>query len=399
MIFGVLIVENAYIYVIVESMKIQRVNQIQEVLKRKSILLLGPRRTGKSYFSKRQLSPDRYYNLLRGETFRKLSSRPSTIREELTPDDKLVVIDEIQKIPELMDEVHALIEDFPEVRFLLTGSSARKLKREHTSLMAGRAKQITFTPFSSVEIPNFDLNKIIETGTLPPVYFSEDPYDELLDYVGLYLKEEIRDEALVRNFSNFSHFLDVAARSNGQIINFSAIASDSQVPPRTVKEYFNLLEDTLMGNMLRPIEQMGKRKVISKAKFYFFDIGVVNALLEREKVSNKSPEFGDLFEHFIYLELRNYILAKSPRSKMNYWNINKRAEVDFVINKKIAIEVKATELVTEKHFKGLKLMAEDYELERKIVVSRDSTPRKVNDIEIIPYRDFCELLWAGKLFK
>ena len=259
-------------------------------------------------------------------------------------------------------------------------------------------KAAGFYPFTTAEIPDFDLQRIINFGTLPSIYLSDDPYDELLDYVGLYLKEEIRAEALVRNIENFSYFLEIAAKSNGQLINFSQVGSDAQVPPRTVREYFGLLEDTLMGNMLRPIEQIGKRKVTSKSKFYFFDIGVVNALLERESVSMKSNEFGNLFEHFVYLELKNYINAKRVRSKLNYWSISNQAEVDFVVDEEIAIEVKATELVTEKHLKGIKIMSEDYKLKQKYVVSCDNSKRQVDDVTILLYREFCHMLWAGKIF-
>lgn len=379
-------------------MEIQRITNIKKILKTKSILLLGPRRTGKSYFIRNQLGDHKYYNLLHADTFRRLTSRPSLIRESIKESDHIVVIDEIQQIPELMNEVHAMIEESPHVHFLLTGSSARKLKREHTSLMAGRAKKMIFYPFVSSEIPNFSLERVIQYGTLPPVYFSDEPYEELLDYVGLYLKEEIRAEALVRNIENFSHFLEVTAKLNGQIINFSQVGSDAQVPPRTVKEYFVLLEDTLLGSMLTPIEQMGKRKVISKSKFYFFDLGVVNALIERKNVSMKSSEFGDLFEHFIYLELVNYINFKKSTDKINYWSIQNKTEVDFIINKTIAFEVKATDLVIQKHIKGLKLMSEDYPLERKYIISRDPEVRKIEDITILPYRTFCSMLWRGELF-
>jgi predicted AAA+ superfamily ATPase len=378
--------------------RIRRKTDIGEILKKKSVLLLGPRRTGKSFYIRNQLGPHKYYNLLHADTFRKLTLRPSLIRESLQAEDRLIVIDEIQKVPQLMDEVHAMIEEIPEIKFLLTGSSARKIRREHTSLMAGRAKRMIFYPFVSAEIPEFSLEQVIQYGTLPPVYLSDDPYEELLDYVGLYLKEEIRAEALVRNIENFSHFLEIAAKSNGHIINFSQVGSDAQVPPRTVKEYFTLLEDTLMGNMLTPIEQVGKRKVISKSKFYFFDIGVVNALIERKTVSMKSTEFGELFEHFIFLELKNYINFKGAKDSINYWNIKNKTEVDFIINKSIAIEVKATELVTEKYLNGIKLMSEDYDLTAKYVVSRDAEVRKIEDITVLPYQIFCKMLWNKEIF-
>jgi len=378
-------------------MKVIRKNSITKTLERKSVLLLGPRRTGKSFFIRNQLGEHKYYNLLHADTFRRLSSRLSLIREELNPEDKLIVIDEIQKLPELMDEVHAMIEESPNLHFLLTGSSARKLKRSHTSLMAGRAKQMFFFPFTTAEIENFNLEQITNFGTLPPIWLSDDPYNDLLDYVGLYLKEEIRSEALVRNIENFSHFLEVAAKSNGKILNYSEIGRDAQVPPRTVKEYFHLLEDTLMGTTLKPIEQQGKRKAVSKSKFYFFDIGVVNALLERKSVSLKGPEFGDVFEHFIFLEIKNYIFSNGLRSHLNFWGIDNKTEVDIIIDKKIAIEVKASKLITEKHCKGLKVFSATYHPERKIIVSRDNEYRRIDDIEILPYQLFLKMLWDDEI--
>lgn len=378
--------------------KFKRIIPLEAILKRKSILLLGPRRTGKSYFIINQIKPDRIINLLEADTFRKFSARPELLREVIQNDDKIVAIDEIQKIPSLMDEVHLLIES-RKIKFILTGSSARKLSRTHTSLMAGRAKRMFLHPLVSAEVPNYKLNDILTYGSLPIVFNSEDPWDELKDYTGLYLKEEILEEALVRKIENFSRFIDFAAMSNGQILNYESIARDAQVPARTIREYYALLEDTLMGFMLNPVRSTSKRKCISTGKFYFFDIGVVNAIVERKSVSVKTKEYGALFEHFICLELLAYIDYFSPDTKLAFWRIDEETEVDFVVNEKIAIEVKAVGMAQEKHFKGLNRFSQNEKVEKKIIVSLDKEKRKVDDIIIYPYDLFLNDLWLGKIFK
>jgi len=233
------------------------------------------------------------------------------LRESITSKHRLVVIDEIQKLPLLMDEVHSLIEERG-TRFILTGSSARKLRRSHTSLMAGRATRLLLHPFTAQELgEKFDLDQRLQFGGLPPVTLQDGPDDawrELNDYTGDYLKEEILAEALVRKIDAFSRFLQVAATANGEILNFESVASDAQVPARTIREYFALLEDTLIGSTLEPIQWKGSkaRKCTATAKFYFFDCGVLNALLKRKHLRSDSPEFGNLFETWIYQELRTY---------------------------------------------------------------------------------------------
>ena len=377
--------------------KIARIIPINEVLKRKSVLLLGPRRTGKSFFLHHQVKPDRIINLLEADVFRKFSARPEFLRELLTPKDKIVAIDEIQKLPSLMDEVHSLIES-SDIKFILTGSSARKLNKTHTSLMAGRAKRMYLHPLVSAEIENFDLIKILKHGSLPIVFNSTDPWDELKDYSGLYLKEEIQAEALVRKIENFSRFLEFAAISNGQLLNYESIAQDAQVPARTIREYYALLQDTLMGYIINPIKSTSKRKCISTGKFYFFDIGVLNSIVDRESVSSKTKEFGYLFEHFIFLELRAYIDYFSPTSRLEFWRVDEDAEVDFVINNDIAIEVKSTEFVQEKHLKGLKKFSSTEKTKKQIIVSLDKEKRRIGDITVYPYKEFLKALWKGTFF-
>lgn len=379
-------------------MKFKRIIPLENILKRKSVLLLGPRRTGKSFFISNQIKPDRIINLLEADTFRKFSARPELLREIIQDKEKIIAIDEIQKLPLLMDEVHSLIETRA-IKFILTGSSARKLARSHTSLMAGRAKRMYLHPLVSAEITDYKLNEILIFGSLPIVFNTDDPWDELKDYAGLYLKEEILAEALVRKIENFSRFIDFAALSNGQILNYESIARDAQVPARTIREYYALLEDTLMGYILNPIKATTKRKCVSAGKFYFFDIGVLNSIIDRRTVIAKTKEYGALFEHFIFLELKAYIDYFSSDSTLGFWRIDEENEVDFIVNDKIAIEVKATELVHDKHLKGLIKFSQNEKVEKKIIVSLDKAKRKIGDIVIYPYQIFLKDLWDGEIFK
>ena len=381
-----------------ESKNIHRAVPLNRDLKSSSVLLLGPRRTGKSWLIRNQLQPDQTYNLLRSDTFQQLSARPSLIRESLKKTDRLVVIDEIQKLPSLMDEVHLMIEETP-VRFLLTGSSARKLKRTHTSLMAGRAKTRLLFPFSSAELGDlFDLERCLKFGTLPPVFLADDPEETISTYVGDYLREEIQAEALTRKIENFSRFLYQAAMTNTELINFESIGSDAQVPARTIREYYRILEDTLLGSCLEPLQTTGKRKAVSHSKFYFFDIGVANALLNTFAITDRHPLYGKNFEHFIYNELRAYLSYFKAKSKLCFWRTQTGQEVDFVIDGEIAIEAKATKLASERDLKGLSAISSEVPIRRRILISRDLHRRHLKGVEIFPIHEFVKELWAGKIF-
>jgi predicted AAA+ superfamily ATPase len=375
----------------------KRIIPIAQILKRKGVLLLGPRRTGKSFLIKHQIKPNKIINLLKSETFRNYSSRPELLREIIDSKDKIVAIDEIQKLPILMDEIHNLIES-TSVKFILTGSSARKLSKNYTSLMAGRVKLMRLHPLVFPEIDNFELNRVLQFGSLPIVYNSSDPWDELRDYTGLYLKEEIQAEAMVRKIENFSRFIDFAAMTNGDILNYESIGRDSQVPARTIREYYNILQDTFMGEILHPIKSSNKRKCISSGKFYFFDLGVLNSILQRKSISSKTKEYGKLFEHFIYLEIKAYINYFSQDSKVEFWRIDEETEVDFIINEEIAIEVKSADLIQDKHLKGLINFIGKGPIKKHIIVSLDKQNRKIGLIEVMPYSDFLHQLWDGKLF-
>ena len=369
---------------------------LSETFKRKSVLLLGPRRTGKSALIRHELKGCKIYNLLESDVFLRLSRNQAWIRESLTPHDKLIVIDEIQKLPSLMDEVHTMIEEFG-VRFLLTGSSARKLRRSYTSLMAGRAKTLRLFPFVSAEIDDFDLDRVLLYGTLPPIYLADDPRDELRTYVGDYLKEEIQAEAFSRNIQSFSRFLQRAALSSGELLNFESIGRDAQVPPRTIREYYSVLEDTLIGVMLEPLSTQAKRKSISKGKFYFFDVGVMNALVGNTQLPAGTPAYGTAFEHFIFQELYAYVSYFHPDKTLQFWRSTTHQEVDFVIKDALALEVKATRLCDAKDFKGLHVFSKENSVPKCIVVCNEPTKRKVGTVEIYPYRLFLKELWEGVL--
>jgi predicted AAA+ superfamily ATPase len=376
---------------------VSRLIPLDQHLNSGSVLLLGPRRTGKSWIIRNELKPDLVYNLLQSDTFQELSARPSLIRESIKPNTRLVVIDEIQKLPSLMDEVHLMIEE-TNAHFLLTGSSARKLKRTHTSLMAGRAKTRYLFPFTSAELgQKFDLFQALKFGMLPPVYLSDDPEDIISSYTGDYLREEIMAEALTRKIENFSRFLLQAAMCNAELINYESIGNDAQVPARTIREYYQILVDTLLGYMLEPLATTGKRKPVSHSKFYFFDVGIVNAIVGSFQITQNHPSFGKCFESFIMCELKAYLSYLHPKAMLHFWRTQLGDEVDFVINGEIAIEVKSTKMVTEIDLKGLKVMGEEHKLRRKIIVSRDSRKRVLNGVEILPYQNFLEDLWGGNI--
>lgn len=379
-------------------MYVKRIIPIEDDLNKNSVLLLGPRRTGKSAYIRNQAPPHKIYDLMKADVFLRLSRRPSLIRESLRPEDQLLIIDEIQKLPGLMDEVHVMIEEFG-IRFLLTGSSARKLKRTHTSLMAGRARTRRLLPFVYPELENFDLQRVLRFGTLPPIYASPEPEEDLINYAGTYLREEIQAEALSRNIESFSRFLSQAALNSGELLNFEAVGRDAQVAARTIREYYSVLEDTLVGTMLAPLGTTGKRKAISKGKFYFFDIGVVHALTDEFSVPEKTPAYGKAFEHFIWQELFAYHNYFARRKPINFWRDINGAEVDFILDTSLAIEVKAAKLIHDRQLKGLIAITEqnDHKIQRRMVVCREPQRRTVNGIEIVPYQEFLEDLWAARI--
>jgi predicted AAA+ superfamily ATPase len=374
---------------------IGRALDVARLAGRKSLFLFGPRQTGKSALVRHTLPAARVFDLLDPDVFLTLSRRPQRVGEELGPDDRLVVLDEIQKLPVLLDEVHRLIEG-RNIRFVLTGSSARKLRRGGINLLGGRAPSRTLHPFTYGELgAKFDLDRALDRGLLPSIYFSEDPKDDLRAYVGTYLKEEVAAEALTRNVPAFSRFLEVAALCHGTMLNFSQVASDAQVPLSTVREYFHILEDTLVARLLPAWTRTRKRKSIGTAKHYFFDVGVARHLQHRSGLARRSPEFGEAFESYIFHELSTYIDYTDASLPLAYWRSTSNFEVDFVLADRTAIEVKAKDPVGERDLRGLRALREEGMLKAYVVVTLESRPRTVDGIRLLPWRHFLAELWDG----
>jgi len=365
---------------------------------RKSYFILGPRQTGKTWLIRKQLKGAKIYNLLESDTFARLSRAPERIRQELTNTDKLIVIDEVQKLPILLDEVQLLIEE-KGIRFILTGSSARKLRSGGANLLAGRALFRSLHPLCYAELKDkLDLNRALTHGLLPAMYLAEDPFEDLQAYTGTYLKEEVVAEGAARNVPAFSRFLEVAALNNACLINYTNVANDSQVAPSTVRDYYQILEDTLLGTQLLAWKSSKKRKAITTSKFYFFDVGITRALQGRRALDRNSADFGEAFETYIHHELRSYIDYCQPgKLALNYWRSTSGFEVDFILGDKIAIEVKASKNISPTMLKGLKALREENRQERYICVCLENTPRKTEAIEIMPYDLFLRALWEGEL--
>lgn len=376
-------------------MNIERLLDLRKELEKKSFFLFGPRQTGKSWLIRHSLKEFRTYNLLDNETYLTLSRSPRRIREEAGPRDRIIIVDEIQKLPSLLDEIHLLIEERG-LHFLLTGSSARKLRRGGVNLLGGRARVRYLHPFSYWELKeHFDLTKALNHGLLPPIYFSDDPEEDLKVYIGTYLKEEVAAEGLTRNVPAFSRFLEVAALCNGQLINYAKISNDAQVARSTVQEYFQILKDTLLAWEVTPWRRSRKRKPISTSKFYFFDPGVVRVLQNRNVLKKGSPEFGGALETYIFHELKAFTHSRSF-GEVSYWRSISGYEVDFILGDALALEVKASRNVGLQDLKGLKALQEEKKIKHYVVVSLEERPRTVRGICILPWKDFLARLWSGE---
>ena len=370
-----------------------RILNLPALLKKRSHFLLGPRGVGKSTLITQTLPMAKIYDLLDATTFQRLLREPTLISQE-TQADTVVVIDEIQKYPSLLDEVHRLIVRRKQI-FLLTGSSARKLRKAGTNLLAGRAFQARLFPLTSQEIPNFDLMSYLNTTGLPEFCSLNGAQEYLEAYVGMYLQEEILAEALTRNLAGFSRFLEVVALCNGEEISYANIASDCGVPARTLESYFGILNDTLIGFAIPPFLKTSKRKAITRSKYLLFDIGVVNTLTKRGHVEPKSELFGRMFEHFIALELRAFLSYCCISMPLQYWRSTSHFEVDFIIGDILALEVKGTDLVNDKHLKGIRALKEEGCIQTYGVVSLDPVERITADgIYIWPWKLFLDKLWS-----
>ncbi|OFZ78671.1 MAG: hypothetical protein A2583_07145 [Bdellovibrionales bacterium RIFOXYD1_FULL_53_11] len=389
-----------------------RILDLSSTLKIKSLFLFGPRQTGKTTYLGKQFGNALNINLLHSQKQLELLGHPHRLREIIktfkpanNQDGRLIIIDEIQKIPALLDEVHLHIEEYKNDRFILTGSSARKLKKTGINLLGGRARMHRLEPIVHPERKKQDISwrKSLQWGGLPAVLLSENPANELYDYIDVYLNEEIKAEALVRSLPAFSRFLEIAAANNAEQVVYDAIASDvGGISAVTIKEYFQVLEDTLVGSRLHAFQKTVKRKPVSSPKFYFFDTGIANTLLKRNDIMEKTPEYGQALEHLVYCELRAFVSYRIPkRYELFFWRTQSRHEVDFILlnpdQEITAIEVKAASNVTDRHLAGLRAIKQETGIKiiHSIIVCNESSPRTTEDgIQILPVEQFLDFLWS-----
>ena len=384
---------------------LERILKLQDV-EDDSLFLWGSRQTGKSTLLKARFPKARLYDLLKTDLRMAFQLRPALLREEceLLDEGELVIIDEVQKVPALLDEVHWLMENRG-LRFILSGSSARKLRRSGANLLGGRALRCTLFPLVSAEIPDFDLHRALNNGLLPRHYLVANPSKRIQAYIGDYLQQEIVEEAIVRQLDAFTRFLQVAALSNTEIVNYTNIAQDCGVSAKTVKEYFTILEETMLGFYLPAYTKVVKRKLIQSPKFYYFDVAIPNHLLRRTPLQPGTDLYGHALEHLVVQELRAFVSYTFGEDKtMSYWRtLDNKYEVDVLISDArshqvdVAIEVKASDHVVSSDTKGLKAFGEEHPNAKLILLSMEERPRMLNGIEIWPVAEFLPRLWGRKV--
>jgi predicted AAA+ superfamily ATPase len=377
---------------------------------RQSAFLWGARKTGKSTFLREAFPGSVSFDFLRTDLLIAFTTRPALLREQLLakPPSSLVlpvILDEVQKVPALLDEVHGLIEGHG-LRFVLCGSSARKLKRGRANLLGGRAWRYEMLPLVSAEFPGaaegeegMDLLRALNNGLIPSHYLSANPRKSLEAYVRDYLKEEVFDEGLTRNVPAFSRFFEALGYCHGELINHANIARDCGVDAKTVKEYFQILCDTLLGRFVLPYKKRQERQVISKApKFYLFDVGVAGAVAKRRIVEPRGDLFGKAFEHLVFMELVAHASYSELAYEIHFWRTKGGAEVDFVLGGgEVAIEVKGTSRVDDRDLRSLRLFGETHRPRSSIVVCNESAERVVDGIRVVPWRSFFQELWEGRI--
>ena len=373
---------------------------------KESFFLWGARQTGKSTLLRESYPDCRWLDLLKSDEYVYYSARPERLRQEIEADgpepDKQIVIDEVQRIPELLNEVHWLIENY-RLNFALCGSSARKVRHGGANLLGGRAFRYFLRGVTAAELGgDFDLDRLLNHGYLPRTYETDEPDRMLESYIGDYLQEEIAAEGLVRRLPTFASFLDIASLSDGESVNFTNISRECGVSAPTVKGYFEILDDTLLGTWLPAYRQRNKRRVAKAPKFYFADVGVVNRLARRGTVIAGSEQYGKAFENWVHHELSAYITYQNVNAKLNYWRLASGVEVDFLVdNLSLAVEAKSSENISSQHLRGLRSIAVEYpEIDQRVIVCRERRARITDDgILILPAERFVERLWSGDLIK
>jgi len=380
---------------------VERILKVDIPIKQ-SAFLWGPRKTGKTLYLKKTFPNSIIYDFLKTDLFIKYSKMPSLFREQLLAMsdeiDSPVIIDEVQKVPQILDEIHWLIEN-TELNFILCGSSARKLKRGKANMLGGRAWRYEMFPFTTHEIKNFDLLKALNHGLIPAHYLSNNYKRAQKAYIQDYLKEEVLNEGLTRNLPAFSRFFDAMGYTHGELTNYSNIAKACGVDSKTIKGYYQILIDTLLGRMIEPFKRRQEIQVINKAsKFYLFDVGIAGAITKRKIVEEKGELFGKAFEHFILNELIAYSSYSETDFDINFWRTKTGLEVDFVLgNGEIAIEVKGISLVDKRNFRPIITFADTYSPRKAYIVCNESQKRIYNNIEVLPWKIFLDQLWADNI--
>ncbi|MCK5230802.1 MAG: ATP-binding protein [Desulfobulbaceae bacterium] len=382
--------------------KIKRILNI-DLPVHQSAFLWGPRKTGKSTYLKDQFPASLVYDFLQTDLFLEFSKKPSLLRERLLAKGDIVfkqpvILDEVQKVPQILDEVHWLIEN-KGIRFILCGSSARKLKRGQANLLGGRAWRFELFPLVSKELGEIDLLMALNQGLVPAHYLQKGYRKSLQGYVRDYLKEEVFNEGIIRNIPAFSRFFDAMGYSHGELTNYSNIARHCGVDSKTVREYYQILVDTLLGTMVPPFKARQNRRVISKAsKFYLFDVGVAGFLSRRQIIEEKGEQFGKAFEHFIFMEIVAYNSYNESGFDINFWRTRSGLEVDFILgNGEVAIEVKGSSQIDKRSLRPLRAFIEEYSPREALVVCNEKEERLHGEIRILPWRNFLRRLWEGKI--
>ncbi len=381
------------------------IKRLIDLPQKQSFFFFGPRQTGKSTLLKQTFPADQtlYYDLLKTEEYLRLLAHPQLFREEvLTRADKNrhVIVDEIQRVPNLLNEIHWLMEQPKAPQFIMTGSSARKLKRGQANLLGGRAVTEHLSPLIKGELGElFSLQKVLEIGSLPKIYLEQDRLMAnglLQSYVETYLKEEIQLEAQIRNLNPFIQFLNLAAHDNGAMIHFTNIARETGVSYQTIKSYYQILEDTLLGSFLLPYRKSIRKRLSQHPKFYFFDTGVVRALTKTLTVpiEPKTEAFGRAFEHFVILEIMRLIQYQKLEYTLSYYRTEHGAEVDLIIETPSglikALEIKSSDVIQSVHLRGLNSFVELRPNAKLGCACLAPQPRRVGKVLVMPWQQAIE---------
>ena len=375
----------------------------------RSFFLLGPRGTGKTTWLKAQYKSAVFYDLLDFSTYLKFLKDPSLFKKEVSalPPAQIIILDEVQKLPRLLNDVHFFLSKVNnKKKFILSGSSARKLRRFSANLLAGRASQKFFFPLTACECKyNISVEDILKYGTLPEVLNLKKPKEKiefLESYVKTYLHEEIQQEAVAKNIESFSRFLDVSALCNGQLVNLSSLSRDSGAARTTLTNYFQILEDTLVGVWLKPWRKRVRIKETMSPKFFFFDTGIVRALSNNLRQDLSQPEKGFLLETYIFHELRFWNQTHDWGADIYFWKTYRHAEIDFILEikgKRIGVEIKSSSVWKKEFGKYLSKAQEESFLDQSIGVYLGDKKLKIQDqIEVYPFFQFLKLLEKNKLF-